>query len=458
MKKMLSIAVSVAVIAGLAACSSPGASTAPTDLSAPGPAALDSTKGVTDITLWHGLGAANGVALDKLVAEFNEANAGKIKVTATYQGAYPDLLAKYTAGVRSKSTPTVMLAGDIGTGYLTDVKQSVPAADMAAANPDDLKLSEIVSAGKNYYSVDGKQQAIPMAMSTPVLWANRDLLRKAGIDDRTDLSTLKAVASAARTVTEKTGQKGITQAADDWWIEQMAAGAGEEFCTPGNGRKGELATDLAINKGKTKEAFSTVADLFRSGVGLDGAPDGSAALTAFQAGKVGFMFYSSGILGALKKGTPFDYEALPYPTSGPKSTAGSVVGGSGLWLSATASDAQQVAGWKLETFMTSAAAQEEFSHGTGYVPVNDKVAASPTQKAYLAANPNFRVFTQQINKVPAGTPTSGCLSGAMTSIRAGNVAQMQAAYSGAKTVGAALDQAAADAAAAIKQYQEQRGK
>ncbi len=456
MKKIMSMAVTAALVASLAACSA-ASNNSSSDTSAPGPTALKDASGVTNITIWDGLGAANGVAFNKLISEFNTANSGKIHVIATYQGAYADLLAKYTAGLRSNSGPTILLAGDIATGYLTDVKRSIPAAAMAKANPDDLNLGDLSAAGKNYYSVNGQQQAVPMNMSTPVLWVNRDLLKTAGIPDTTDLSTLKGVAAAAKTVTRKTGQKGITQADDDWYIEQLTAAAGQNFCTPDNGRKGKATTGITINSGAAKAAITTLADLYHSGVGLDGAPDGSTALTAFQAGKVAFMFNSSGAAGALKNGTPFKYEALPYPLSGPKGTSGTVIGGSALWLSSSASKAEQIAGWKLETFLTSSSAQEQFSHATGYVPVNNKVASSATQQAYLASHPNFQVFSNQIKNVPIASQTAGCVTGAMTAVRTANISQIQAAFSGSKPVDTALDQAVSDAKKAIDQYQQQLG-
>ncbi|MEU1802270.1 extracellular solute-binding protein [Streptomyces sp. NPDC019937] len=445
----------VTIMAGATACSS--TSSSGTGATAPGPSALKDAKGVTDITIWHGLGAANGVAFNKLIDEFNAANKGKIHVKATYQGAYADLLAKYTAGLRSNSTPTVLLAGDIATGFMTDVKKNIPAQDMAKANPGDLKLDELSPASRNYYTVNGKLQAVPMNMSTPMLWVNRDLLKKAGISKKTDLSTLDGVVAAARTVAKKTGQKGFTMPDDDWYIEQLTSTAGQDFCTPDNGREGTAATGITINTGAAKSAISKVAKLYRTGVAVDGAPDGSAAISAFQAGKVGFLLQSSGVLGVLKTGTPFDYQALPFPTSGPKSSSGAVIGGSALWLSSTATRTQQVAGWKLETFLASAAAQEEFSHATGYVPINTRTDVSAGQKAYLKANPDFQSFAGQVENTPTTSATAGCVTGAMTAIRTSNINQLQAAFSGSKSVGAALDRAAADAKSAIKKYQEQVG-
>ena len=90
-------------------------------------------------------------------------------------------------------------------------------------------------------------------------------------------------------------------------------------------------------------------------------------------------------------------------------------------------------------------------------PINTRTDSSATQQAYLAANPNFQTFTSQVKNTPTVSATAGCVTGAMTAIRTSNINQLQAAFSGSKSIGAALDQAAADAQSAIKKYQEQVG-
>ena len=457
MKNTLTLTITAMLLTTAVACSSSGTGTGKVHPSAPGATALQAAEGTTEITIWHGLGAANGKAFTKLIDQFNAANTGKIHVTAAYQGVYADLLAKYSAALRDGSAPTVMLAGDIATAYLIDVGRSIPASDMAAANPDDLHLDDLAPAARNYYSVDHVQQAVPMNVSTPMLWVNREVLRSAGLEG-SRLKTLDDVVAAATTVKQKTGRTGFTMQTDDWYIEQLVATAGQDFCAPDNGRSGKRANSITIDSGLGKDNITKIANLYRSGVAVDGAPDGSAAIAGFQAGQVGMMLYSSGIAGTLASGTSFDYEALPFPTSGPEGKSGPVIGGAGLWLSSTATPAKQVAGWKLETYLTSPQAQEEFSHATGYIPINTKTADSPTQKAYLEANPNARAFANQLANTPVTTATSGCVSGAMTSIKASNISQLQAAFAGGKSVDDALATAANDAEKAFQQYQEQLGK
>ena len=458
MKKSMTTAAAALAVTCLAACGSSSAEPpAASGAGAPAPAALQDAEGTTEITIWHGLGAANGEAFTRLIEEFNATNTDDVHVTAAYQGVYADLLAKYSAALRTDSAPTVMLAGDVATAYMIDVGRSIPAQTMAEANPGDLQLQDLAPAALNYYNVDGVQQAVPMNVSTPMLWVNRDVLRSAGLEDA-PLTTLDDVVAAATAVTANTGLTGFTMQTDDWYIEQLVATAGQEFCAPGNGREGQAADSITINTGAAAENITKIADLYRSGVAVDGAPDGSAAIAAFQAGQVGMMLYSSGIAGTLAKGTSFEYEALPFPTSGPEGESGPVIGGAGLWLSSTATPAQQVAGWKLETFLTSPEAQEEFTHATGYIPINTRTADSPTQQTYLQGNPNAQAFADQLAGTPVTTATSGCVSGAMSAIKSSNISQLQAAFAGTKPVDEALDTAVADAEKAFAQYREQLGR
>lgn len=449
-----------ALVLTLTGCTAASTSSSTNGSSAPDPSALKAVNGQTDITVWHAFGAANGVEFQKLIEQFNATNNNRIHVTSTYQGAYPDLLAKYTAGLRSKSTPTITVVNDVSSGFMTDVKQSVPAADMAKANPSGLNIADIRAAGRNYYSISGALQAVPMGMSTPVLWVNRDLLRKASINDSTDLSTVDSMIGAAIKVHQTTGAYGFTMQDDDWTVENYAASGGQNFCTPGNGRNGTHPTTITINQGAAAAALTKITSLYRSGAAVDGGVDGSAAISAFEAGKVAFMPYGSGLLGTLKRDkTSFNYQALPYPKSATvdKKTAGTTIGGAAMWLSSSATDAQKVAGWELETYLTSPAVQEAWSQVTGYVPVNINVDRSASQKTFLAANTNFQVFIKQIDGSPSVQQTAGCLSGAMTAVRHSVVGELQAAFAGTKTVETALSDAVNEAKTDFAQYEQQLG-
>ncbi|WP_055527887.1 extracellular solute-binding protein [Streptomyces graminilatus] len=425
---------------------------------APGASALAAAKGPVTVTLWHGVGGPAGVALQQEIDAFNKANAGKIVVKASFQGSYADAIAKYTSSIRDGGTPSVMVSNDITTGYLRDTKQTVSAQAMAAANPKDLDLDQLRPAARNYYTADGELLAVPLNTSMPLLYVNDKLLDRAGVD-RSTLGTLDGVAAAARAVHAKVaGVKGIDMPLDGWWFEQLTAAAGVPYCTPDNGRKGKGATALTLTSAPQRAAIGTMAKLATDGVALNTGVDGSAALSAFAAGKTAMMFNSSGAIGGLKEAGMTGYTALPYPLSGPKGTSGAAIGGAAMWVDqAGHSKAEQVASWKLISYLASAPAQERFAEASGYAPINTGVDNSPTWKQFLAKNEPYAVLGRQFTDTPATTATSGCLTGAMTGVRAEVVSAMQEAFGGRTPIDSALKSAEKSATAKIQSYRKQAG-
>ncbi|MEY9953988.1 extracellular solute-binding protein [Leifsonia sp. EB34] len=453
MKRSIALGAAALVLLSLAGCSANAPAT-PAASGAPGPSALANATGVTEINFWHGLGGINAQALQSLVDEFNTENAGTIKVDTSAQGSYADLLAKYTASLRDKSTPTVTLSNDISSGFLHDVKRSVSPEAMAAANPGDLKLSQLAPAGKRYYSVNDKLVAVPMNMSTPLLFVNSELLQKAGVET-SSLKTLDGLAAAAKKIKDTTGVPGIAEAFDDWWFEQLTAASGNLYCTPANGRGTKSADKVSFQQASQVKAFTTMADLYQAGAGLDVGTDNNNAVTAFAAGKTAMMFNSSAVAASVANSTTFPYVALPFPLSAPASKAGTVVGGSAMWLSNQATPAQQVAGWKLISFLASPASQAKFSEATGYVPANTALENTAARTDYLTSHPVAQVAIDQVKDVADVPASHGCFTGAFSAIRAAMVPQMQAAFTGSKTMKQALADATTAANQAIADYQTQ---
>ncbi len=446
---MRRLLLAAALALALTGCGAPAA--APAEV--PGPDALAAATGPVTVTLWHGLGGAAGKALDAQVAAFNAANTGKIELQAAYQGSYADTLAKYAAALRDGGTPSILVTNDITTGFVRDTGQTIPAQDLAAANPGDLDLASLRPAARNYYTAEGKLLAVPLATSMPLLYVNDALLARAGVQ-KLSLGTLDGVAAAARLVREHTGVAGLVQPFDGWWFEQLTAAAGRRYCTPGNGREAGGATALT----PARTAITTMAGVYRDGAGLDTGVDGNAALKAFAGNQVGMMINSSGAIGGLKQAGTTGWTALPYPLSGDRASSGALIGGAAMWVDGPGhSAAEQVASWKAISFLASAAAQAPFSQASGYAPVASAVDTDGGEQAFLAANPAYDVLRRQFADTPAVPATAGCLTGALSGVRAEVVDRMQAAFSGAEPVDAALTEAERAATQKITDYRKQAG-
>ena len=82
---------------------------------------------------------------------------------------------------------------EVGTASLMAAKGAyVPMYQLMKDAGQKFNPKGFVSAVSGYYTTtDGKMLSMPYNSSTPVLWVNKDLMKKAGLDPEMDLSTWK---------------------------------------------------------------------------------------------------------------------------------------------------------------------------------------------------------------------------------------------------------------------------
>ena len=87
---------------------------------------------------------------------------------------------------------------EVGTASLMAAKGAyVPMYQLMKDAGQRFNPKGFVSAVSGYYTTtDGKMLSMPYNSSTPVLWVNKDLMKKAGLDPEMDLSTWKRVGNA----------------------------------------------------------------------------------------------------------------------------------------------------------------------------------------------------------------------------------------------------------------------
>jgi sn-glycerol 3-phosphate transport system substrate-binding protein len=273
-----------AVALAASACGGGGSSGDAQSTVFPGAEALTKAEGVTAITFWHSMKSANADALNAMVATFNKKNADKIKVNAVFQGEYPDVVTKYKASVQQHKTPDLVQIYDIGTRFMVDSKQTVPAADFVAKDHHD--MSSIEPNIANYYTLDGKLRSMPLNSSLPLLYINADAFKKAGLDPTKPPQTLDEIMAAAKKLTVKNAngqvkQYGFGAAIYGWLIEQLIAESGETYCNLENGRKG-LATEVHFGGATGTKVATWWADMVKQGIATNTGRKTDDAQAAFQ--------------------------------------------------------------------------------------------------------------------------------------------------------------------------------
>jgi sn-glycerol 3-phosphate transport system substrate-binding protein len=459
-----SIIVGVALVAAAACSSSSGGSpTSGAPASGGGPASGGETAassgggggGEVELSLWHSLSGPSAAALTSLIDQFNGANTGKIKVTATFQGNYSAAQSKYTAAVQSHSTPSIMMMNDVGTQFMIDAGQSTPLWQIAKGDPS-FDPSTVPAAVAAYFSDSNGLLSMPFNASQPMMYINTAVAKAAGLDPDNPPATWAEVVQWAEQIKAKTGKYGFDTAfQDSWQIEELTATAGLPFCTPDNGRGSGSATAISVTDPAQIGFLTDIQKMYQSGVALNTGTDGNAANAALSSGKAGISFNSSGTYTALHSASP-DIVAVAYPHVG--SGGGVVAGGASLWIQKDGHSAgEQQAALKLLLFLHSTDSQVAFWKASGYMPTNTAAATSDAGKALLASDPSVNRMYQQFAANPANNATAGCRMGPFTQIRSAVMDQFTRMLSGGdpKALMATAEQ---NAAGILKDYASRVGK
>lgn len=155
---------------------------------------------VVEITVAHPYGKIFRPIHQKIIKEFNKIHPNvKVRLETPFPD-YEELTQRTLAGIAQGNAPVLSFQG------INQIRQYI---EMGAA----YDLSEFVKNdprwkdGSGYYptmmklgNFNGKQYAVPFAISTPIVYFNETLLKKAGIDTSKGFETWPALIEAAKKV------------------------------------------------------------------------------------------------------------------------------------------------------------------------------------------------------------------------------------------------------------------
>ncbi len=450
--RALSTGVVVTALALTSACGGSSKGSGAASTSAPGADALTNAGPVT-VSFWHAMKGNNADALNALVAKFNAAHAGKITVKPVFQGSYDDTVTKYKAAVQAKQTPSLVQVYDVGSGFLADSGQIIPAQSFA--DVDKMNLDDLQPSIKGYYSRAGKLQSMPFNSSVPLLYINKTAFLKAGLDPAKPPTTLDEIRTDAEKIKATGAAKfGFNAAIYGWYFEQLTAEAGKTYCNNDNGRSGR-ADAVTFDDPEQIKILSWWKGMVADGLATNTGRNTDDAQAAFKTGTIAMGFESTGVLGGYltAAGSKFEIAAAPFPKVQSSDAGGPIIGGASLWIDGPGhSAAEQRASWDFVKFLVQPDNAAYWHTKTGYFPVSKAALADPTDKAWVAQKPQFQTAIDELAASPSAVATQGCLLGSLPQVRALVENAIESVLTSNKDPKAALDDAASQAKALITKY------
>ena len=411
-----------------------------------------SALAVTELQWWHAMTGANNEVVDTLAKEFNEKQSD-YKIVPVFKGTYPETLNAGIAAFRAKQTPAIIQVFDVGTGVMMGAEGAVmPVAEVLEKGGYEFDKSKYLAGIVAYYSKpDGTMLSFPYNSSSPILYYNKDIFEKAGLDVDNPPKTWPEVWEAARKIkTSGAAECGYTSTWLTWiQTENFAAWNNTSYATNENGLA-DTNVELKFNAPLFVEHFQSIADLAKEGVFRYGGRT-SEAKQLFLSGECGILTESSGGLGDIvKSGMNYGIGQLPY-YEGEGRPQNTTPGGASLWVFGGKSDEEYKGIAEFFNFLSQVEIQSRLHQVSGYLPVTMEAYNATKESGFYEKNPGRETPIQQMMGKEPTENSKGVRLVNLPQVRDIMNEEFEAMLSGQQDAQAALDKAVERGNAAIQQ-------
>jgi multiple sugar transport system substrate-binding protein len=375
---LLPVAGAALVLLGVAACS--GSDTS-------------SDTGPQTVTLW--VASPTEAFTSSLVTEYNKTHQNQVKVTGIPDDGF---LQKIGTAAGARSLPDIVVSDVVympnytSKGILLDLTSRIKALPYAAGvAPSHL------AAG----TWEGKEYGIPHKLASSVIFYNKTLFKKAGLDPEKPPANFTEVLADA---------KKIRALGKDTYGFDFGGNCGG--CTAYTMLPFMWAggADVLADQGKkanfdnpaVKQVFSLYKQMWDAGVMPSNAmtQDGSTWANNFESGNVGLMAQGSAIVGALQKQDSFDWGVTRIMAPDGSGDGSTFVGGDSAAISATSEHPD--AAWDFLKWTMEEKQQVDVVAKNGDLPVRTDLA----DNAYTAKDPRTKFIMDGVanGKTPFALP------------------------------------------------------
>lgn len=328
--------------------------------------------------------------VEAIVAEFHKANPD-IRVEPVWGGNYAENMQKTVAALQAGRPPdlAVHLAVDLVT--LRDMDAVIPLDEFIQREGGEKVLEDFFPAFLSDLKAEGKIWALPFQRSTPILYYNKDLFRKAGLDPAKPPTTWDELLATAQKATVRNPQGhattwGLTIPDDIWLLMGFIYQNGGRTSSP-DFKKVYLAERPAI------EAVQFWADLANKHKVMPRHRTFPISVQDFAAGNTAMLIHSTGNLRFVRDSAKFEWGTAFLPKHKRQAVA---IGGAGIYIFKKAPREKQEAAWRFIKFATSREIQARWNIGSGYIATRKAAFDLPVMKEYTAKLPQALVARDQL--------------------------------------------------------------
>ena len=331
------------------------------------------------------------------------------------KGSYQETLNASFLAVRQGTAPSLVHVFEVGSQQALDSGVFKPVSEVGT-----IDYSDYIEPVLNYYTIDGAVNSIPFNSSSPILYYNKDLMKKAGLDPEKPPTTLQQIIDYSDIAKEKGIESaGIGFPLHAWLVEQWMSEQNALFANNDNGRSAR-ATEVYITSPEMVKIATLIKELYDKGhyKYTGKAADWSGSDTLFTEERVMFHITSTADLGNISEAVKdkFDLGTGYFPTP-TEARNGVVIGGGSVWL---------VDGHPLESlqaaqdfllYMTDTNNMVDWHKVTGYYPVRNSSITVLEDENWFSDFPARTIAFTQLLETNTNNASAGALIGSFIDTR-----------------------------------------
>lgn len=399
----------------------------------------------TQVTWWHAMGGELGKKLDEIVANYNKSQ-DKYQVVASYKGSYAETMTAAIAAFRAKQQPDIVQVFEVGTGTMMAAKGAVyPVYQLMKDAGAQFDPKAYLPAVVGYYTdTQGNMLSMPFNSSTPILYYNKNVFKKAGLDPNTPPKTWEDVESFSKKIMSSGAAKcGFTTGWISWvQLENFSAWHNLPIGTNENGFGG-VDSKLSFNGPTQIKHWENLKKWQTEGLFQYGGPEGgNDAPPKFYSQECAmYMNSSSSRAGVVNNAKDFEvgYGMLPYYADVKGAPQNTIIGGATLWV-LKGHDAEEYKGVAdFFRYLSTPEVQADWHQFSGYLPITQAAYELGKKQGYYEKNPGTDVGIKEITLNPPTPNSKGLRFGNYVQIRKVIDEEFQALLGGKKSAKEALD-------------------
>ena len=396
----------------------------------------------TEVEFWHGMGGPTGTAVKEIADEFN-ASQKEYRVVPVYKGNYSETLTAAIAAFRAKQPPAIVQVYEVGTAAMMAAKGAVyPVYQLMADTGEKFEPGNYVAPVLSYYStLDGKLLSMPFNSSTAVLFWNKELFKKAGLNPDVPPRTWDDMATVTAKIVAAGLPCGLTVEYAPWtMIESVGAFHDKPFATQQNGFAGKGA-QLVFNDPLRVRLIEMLAAWTKDGrfkyYGRD-----TKSLANFTSGECAMHIASTGVTSFIENafvGKSFGTAIVPYFPDVIPQPKNSLIGGATLWVLKGKSKETYKGVARFFSYLARPDVQSRWHQRTGFIPITTAAYELSKKEGYYEKHPAREIGYKSLLLSPPSVNSRGLRIGNFVQLREVEDSELEAVFNGQKTAKQGLD-------------------